>query len=183
MAGFNIPIKDIYTYDPSILLHPTIPKQLHTVNPRTILGQKWWNEQRQKVYEEKDYHCHACSVHKTQAKFKPWLEAHEFYTIDYSIGEVSFDKIVALCHSCHNYIHINRLTLLLESGKINKYKYDYITRRGQLLLAQAGLAHRPNYPDTSHLGWGDWHMIVEGKKYFSPFKDEAGWTNHFKESK
>ena len=109
MASFNNIFNNKFGYDAGILLHPQIPKPMHTVNPRTILGRKWWDIVRNKSYEEKGFHCHACGVHKNDAQYKQWLEGHEFYSVNYKLGEVKFIKVVALCHSCHNYIHDGRL--------------------------------------------------------------------------
>src|SRR3990167_9396936 len=85
--------------NPAILLHPNIPKPMHGVNPRTIMGQEWWDEQRQRAYEENNFCCWACGVHKSQAAYHKWLEAHECYEIDYIAGRMYMRIIVALCHS------------------------------------------------------------------------------------
>ena len=86
-----------------ILLHPNIPKPLHGVNPRSLMNDKWWDDQRHKAYRVKDFHCHSCGIHKLVAKEKQWLEAHEIYEINYEQGTATFKEIVALCHYCHNY--------------------------------------------------------------------------------
>src|SRR6185295_5669264 len=59
---------------PEILCHPHIPKPLHGVAPREIMGDDWWNSERQLVYASTDYHCAACGIHKSQAKKHEWLE-------------------------------------------------------------------------------------------------------------
>jgi len=166
--------------NPGLLLHPNIPKPLHTVNPRSVLGRKWWDIHRQTSYADKDYHCHACGVHKEEAKFKKWLEGHEHYDINYKTGEVKFVKVVALCHSCHNYIHNGRMQALLEQGVITRIRFNQIQKHGELVLRLAGhKIFRPSYPAQSEdVRWDDWHMVIEGKKYYSPFKDYDAWIEY-----
>jgi len=68
---------------------------------------------------EQDYHCWACGIHKTSAKYHRWLEAHEVYDIDYGTGRVEMKEVCALCHSCHQYIHDGRMQKLFEQGKLS----------------------------------------------------------------
>lgn len=176
--NFYFSKKSKVVLDPSILLHPNIPKPLHTVNPRSILGRKWWDMQRNKSYEEQDFHCHACGIHKEEAQYKKWLEGHEHYEIDYTTGRVEFIKVVALCHACHNYIHNGRLQSLLDDGTIQRARFNQIIKHGELVLKLAGYTnYRPSYPPIS-VEWNDWHMVIEGKKYYSPFTDYDDWKEY-----
>ena len=78
---------------PKILAHPNIPKPLHGISPRTIMGDDWWNKTRQEVYKKYDYHCIACGVAKEDAKKHQWLEAHEFWNINYETGICTVESI------------------------------------------------------------------------------------------
>lgn len=100
---------------PEILLHPNIPKPMHGISPRSVMGQEWWDTQREKVYQFNNYCCFCCGVHKSRAKEKKHLEAHEVYDINYTKGRMVFKEIVALCHYCHNFIHSGRLDALLDA--------------------------------------------------------------------
>jgi len=103
---------------PEILCHPNVPKPLHTIAPRTIMGNGWWNRIRLEVYKRYDYHCAACGVHKTRAMRFKRLEAHEFYEVDYHTGTVTVKSLEPLCNYCHMFIHSGRLvnTLNTPSG-------------------------------------------------------------------
>lgn len=105
---------------PILLCHPNIPKPLHTLNPRTIKGSNWWNEVKKECKEKSGDRCWACGVHKSEAKARKWMEAHENYSINYSTGRVEYVGTCALCHYCHNFIHDGRLISL-----VNKNEYDY----------------------------------------------------------
>lgn len=169
------------TFNPSILLHPNIPKPLHGLNPRTILGDQWWNQKRQIAYKTKDYKCWACGMHKKDALYHKWLEAHECYEFHYCNGTAKMIEITALCHSCHNYIHCGRMTHLLRAGKMTMDKLNKILEHGDALTKDISRKNNPYIiNESSFAEWGEWRLIIEGKEYFSKFKDYDDWEEHYK---
>ncbi|MDV3002453.1 MAG: hypothetical protein N5P05_004108 (plasmid) [Chroococcopsis gigantea SAG 12.99] len=193
---------------PELLLHPNIPKPLHGVNPRTILGRKWWDEQRKIAYARYDDLCWACGIHKTEAKYHQWLEAHEVYKIDYSTGKVEMVEICALCHSCHQYIHDGRMQKLFNHGQFSFQKYIDILSRGEKIikryLTEVAINYKgeawkkpleetlpfqetfpdiivPNVPEVvnSSPQWHEWYLLLEGQEYYSRFVDVKEWADYY----
>ena len=155
---------------PEILQHPPIPAPLHGVNPRSVLGKKWWDEQRYLAYEENDRFCWACGKRPDR------LEAHECYDVDYEQGIAVFTEVVALCSLCHNFIHSNRLTIMVKKGIYTPEFFDMVRSHGMKVLREAGLQPSPHamknfdphyeLPDellsSPVAAWEDWRMIVHG---------------------
>lgn len=181
---------------PEILMHPHIPKPLHGVNPRSIMGQEKWDTVRQGAYRSTDYHCIACGVAKSEAKKYQWLEAHEYYKINYKKGEVKIIKIVPLCHYCHNFIHSGRLAMIIGDEKTEEEVIE-ILQHGFKILAKNKLSCFPfTLEFAESLGvdtcnvvkydllhgeveWSKWHLIYEGKKYYSKDKNIDEWRNRY----
>lgn len=183
---------------PELLLHPQIPMPLHGLSPRSILGKRWWDTKRHAVYFRANFCCEACGVHKTQAKYRQWLECHEDYKIDYEKGTMEINDFVALCHMCHNYIHNHRLSMLLAHGKVSeRFVYDILTH-GNEVLKKANLPLNPfavhiwnvlfsgeNDIQTeieipfSTVKWSDWRMILEGKEYEPLWENEQAHMSHY----
>ena len=163
---------------PELLLHPQIPKPLHGVAPRVVLGDKWWDRERFKAYAVSGQRCWACWVPKSEAKFHQWLEAHEAYKIDYQNGRMTLVEVVALCHMCHNFIHLGRLSMLVRQGKATEEFLQQVEKHGQTVIKAL---HRP-HPPTESADWQDWRLVVEGKEYgpsTNSYEDWAagGWKN------
>ncbi len=156
---------------PEILMHPNIPKPLHEVNPRNIMGQAAWDVIRKEAYASTNYHCIACGVHKSEAK-----------------GRVEIDRIIPLCHYCHNFIHSGRLSMILGKEKEEDEVIE-ILEHGFKVLADAGLsafhftvhlAHElgaddhgvvPSItPDGETPAWEDWRLVWEGNEYPPKYK-------------
>jgi hypothetical protein len=182
---------------PEILTHPNIPKPLHGISPRTINGDAWWNSTRREVYASDDYHCIACGVYKYDALIHQWLEAHEYYEIDYKKGTMVCKSIEPLCHCCHSFIHSGRLENIAGKEKSISDVVD-ILERGFTILSQFNLKCFPGtfdfalrlkantfgvrpYKIDSKVPWNKWRFIWNGKEYFSKFKNEEE-LNHFYES-
>lgn len=124
---------------PDILQHPNIPKYLSGVNPRTLMGKEWWDRHRKQVYEVNNYHCFACGVSSSNAKYHQWLEAHECYDYLWDKLVLRYRETVALCYTCHNFIHSGRLYNLYLDRKVAKDKIQFILMHGLVLLYGQGL--------------------------------------------
>ena len=194
--------------EPTILLHPNIPKPLHGLNPRTIMGQAWWDVERQKAYASTDYHCLACGVHKSDTIIHRWLEAHEYYKFDYSKGIIEIEKIIPLCHACHNYIHNGRLMKMLFKGEVSTFTFWAIVKLGTEVLKSNKLPNNPfmlgvlrhvadafevpkwahpllliapNYPSGGEdVPWQNWRLKFNGRLYEPIHKSYETWKAFYK---
>lgn len=182
---------------PEILTHPHIPKPLHGMNPRTILGRDWWDKERLYAQQKTLYHCAACGVHKREAKKHKWLEGHEYWDIDYNTGICKVVSIEPLCHYCHNFIHSGRLSMIM--GKvITKDEVIEILEHGFRILSKNNLqafyftvdlanklgantygVKSYNISVNPNLKWKDYVLILNDKKYYSKFKNQKEWLNHY----
>ena len=181
---------------PEILCHPNIPKPLHGVNPREIMGKEWWDQERQRVYASSNYHCIACGVHKSKAKKHQWLEAHEFWKIDYETGVCEITSIEPLCHYCHSFIHSGRLGMIIDKEK-SRSEVVEILEHGFRILSENNLEcfpftldfgiHlgcntynlNPYYMPSSDVHWSDWKLIWNGNEYRSNFSSSSGWSKFY----
>ena len=182
---------------PELLCQPNIPKPLHGLNPRTIKGEEWWDKKRQEVYASTDYHCIACGVRKEEAERYPWLEAHEFWDIDYNSGKCEILSIEPLCHYCHNFIHSGRLGMILNREKTieevieilehgfsilkknNLKSFPFTKKLAESLGADTFAVDSYIVEENSSLKWQDYYLMFEGKKYKSKFKDRAAWEEYY----
>lgn len=185
---------------PEILSHPNIPKPLHGIAPRVILGKDWWDATRQKAYKSTDYHCVACGVAKSEAKKHQWLEAHEYWNINYQKGICEVVSIEPLCHYCHMFIHSGRLSMIMGEEVLYKEALE-VLEHGFKILAKNKLKCFPftyefakaigakthgvkpyKIKENPNINWGDWRLILEGKEYKSNFENEEVWGAFYKNS-
>jgi hypothetical protein len=182
---------------PEILAHPNIPKPLHGISPRTIMGTARWNETRQDVYAKYGYICIACGTPKKEVKGEnKWLEAHEFYDINFKTGIVKILSIEPLCPYCHGFIHSGRLEAILDKGEIEKEKAVEIIEHGFQILSKAKLKCFPGthifaqtigartfnvrpYTVVDKIPWNSWRLIYEGDEYYSKFSSYDEWEKFY----
>lgn len=156
---------------PELLLNANVPQPLYGVNPRTVLGQKWWDEERRRAYRSTGQRCAVCGVGGR-------LEAHEVYEIDYLLGRMTYLEAVPLCRSCHMFIHSGRLLALVEQSKLPEWKYKEVLSRGERILREAGLTYQP--PCSGPIAdWADWRLIVDDKEYPPKYATPEDWQKEF----
>lgn len=178
------PIKlDLSTHYPEVLLQRPLVKPLHGIAPREIMGAEWWETTRKQVYKDNGYHCLACGVHRSNAKYHKWMEAHEQYEVDYINTKYTLTSIISLCHCCHAFIHYQRTTAMLNCGNITKEKFDDIFAHGNEVLSRTGLVKSYDLPE-SHFPendgtWSSWYLEFNGSKYFSKFANYQEWEDFY----
>jgi hypothetical protein len=124
-----------------ILAQPLLPYTLHGVNPRTIMGQTSWNKIKKVKQKEADHHCQICDRYVAHV-IGDYLECHEVYEIDEEKYEFKLIDIVAICNTCHSFIHFGRTTILYNEGKITEDRYYEIYDKGQQLLQSQNLVKK-----------------------------------------
>lgn len=104
-----------------ILCMPNIPLPLHTLAPRTIMGDYEWSKVRTKEYIKQDYTCQATGVELGKGK----VHLHELYSIDWQMQTAKFERYVVLDPRIHTrFVHSGRALTLFERGD------KYITQLG-----------------------------------------------------
>lgn len=182
-ADSDISIKTIASHDPRILLQRPIVKPLYGIAPREIKGKEWWDKTRADVYRKHNFHCIACGVHKTNAKEKKHLEAHEWYDVDYGNRKYVLKEIIPLCHYCHAFIHYQRSAAMLECGNYSAAKYNAIMKHGNEVLEELGLIKDYNLPPEHYPendgSWKMWYLEFDGNKYYSKFENVEALTAYY----
>ena len=96
-----------------LLTMPNIPKPLHGVNPRTIMGDQAWTKARKKAYYDAGYKSEISGILSARPGS---LHAHEVYDINYVTGECTFKRICAITPMEHVYfIHSGRMLTLWKN--------------------------------------------------------------------
>ena len=154
---------DPFILRPELLQFPGIPKSLHGLSPRTIMGQEWWDEQRKEVYAKAGTCCQACGVYSGAAEHHQWVEAHEVYEYDYTKCLATFIEIVCLCYFCHQFAHLGRLDMMDAEGQIDGKLASAIRRHGFSILRKAKLLKK--YHPVNMSLYNTWKLSFNGKTY------------------
>lgn len=82
-----------------------VPEECWYSNLRSVLSPKDWDIVRKDAYARAGGKCSVCG---RQAR----LEAHEKWSYDEKKALQKLEDVVALCHSCHEVVHISRTQLM-----------------------------------------------------------------------
>lgn len=93
-----------------LITMPNVPRALHGLPPRKIMGQTTWDRVRKRCYFDADYKCEICGADFV----KPHYAAHELYSYDWKKGTGTFERCIAVCRTCHDAIHSGRLVTMFK---------------------------------------------------------------------
>lgn len=102
-----------------------IPTGAFNFNLRSQFSKKAWDIIRKDAYQRADGKCSICNRPTLR------LEAHEVWDFNIDKKVQKLKDVIAVCHSCHTVIHINRAHLTNEIDKaiahfksVNKVDYQ-----------------------------------------------------------
>lgn len=83
-----------------------VPDSCWYSNLRTIMNGSAWDIIRKDAYARANGKCMICSRPVNR------LEAHEVWSYDEKTQTQKLEDVIAICHSCHEVIHIGRTQLM-----------------------------------------------------------------------
>ena len=175
---------------PEILGQAHVPKPLHGINPRTIMGDAKWQKLRQLVVTNTPY-CKACGKENVP------LDVHEDYIIDYVNASLTINEYIPLCKQCHMFIHTGFLQTMVakkQQGFSVKFAQDvlkhglkicednnikvfpFTLKLAKLLKVPTGKVQAQKTPVT-YKTWEDWRLLFGTKTYHGMSQIE--WKNKY----
>lgn len=163
--------------DPKLLGQANVPKPLHGINPRTIMGAEAWKKLRLLSVKITPY-CTACGLET------PLLDLHEDYNIDYDKGIMNLNQYVTLCRSCHQFIHSGLLVTFMSKKIVSIAEGKRILKHGLDICKEhnvpvyAGTIKTANKlqintkdnkswtPKGAHVPWENWRLVFNGKTHY-----------------
>ncbi len=116
-----------------------VPDSCWYSNLRSLLPPGGWDVIRKKAYAKAGGHCMICGAPARR------LEAHEQWAYDEANAVQKLTGVIAVCHACHEVIHIGRTQLMGREReaadhfmKVNNCSYAEYRKA----LGEANAAHR-----------------------------------------
>ena len=69
--------------------------------------------------------------------------------------------------------------MMINSGKCSVDKQKDILDHGYSILREAGLERFCIDPNIKVVKWKEWHIVIDGEKYYSKFKDIREWADFY----
>ena len=116
-----------------------VPDSCWYSNLRSLLPPGGWDIIRKKAYARAGGRCMICGAKTSR------LEAHEVWSYDEKNAVQKLEKVIAVCHACHEVIHIGRTQLMGREREASEHfmKVNCCTyAEYRKALGEANEAHR-----------------------------------------
>lgn len=142
-----------------LLTMPNVPRPLHGLPPRKIMGDATWTHVRKRCYFNAGYKCEICGAEPSKGQ----LHAHELYTIDWKAGTSKFERCIAICRQDHDFIHSGRLVTLYKEGNL-LYPKSYVlstVEKGFKLIHDWNKAHPDEEPLRAYITFLEYMKVPD----------------------
>lgn len=146
---------------------PNIPKPLHLINPRNLLGKQTWDRMRKFAYSQADDTCEICGNKPENLRNR---HGHEVYDIDYVNGTVTFKKVCCLCSLCHlGGIHTGRAITLYKQGN-PLYPKEFLLEGAEHAFEIIN-AYNQDHPDADLRAYSTYLEYLKQPELEKPMRD------------
>lgn len=124
-----------------------VPEECWYSNLRSVLKPADWDKVRKDAYARAGGKCCVCGRKNTR------LEAHERWSYDEKKALQKLEDVVALCHACHEVVHISR-TQLMGRGMEAMEHFQKVNKCSQMEFHAALQAANEEYLRRNRVeGW------------------------------
>jgi hypothetical protein len=172
---FKTPTKHPSFSKPELLLQE-LPKPLHTITPRFILGNSEWKRLKQKASLDNNYCCWCCGVNVNDTTPQR-LEGAPIFHVEYEYKMVYFRGVAAVCYMCNQFLNLRKV---IDSA----VKHNNTETLFQIRLHGDALVNVVdkliNIFNASQINdFQNWRYNFNGVEYFSPFKNVDEYNAFF----
>lgn len=142
-----------------LITMPNVPRPLHGLPPRKIMGTTAWNRMRKRCYYDAGYKCEICGADPPKGQ----LHAHELYTYDWKEGTGRFERCIAICKRDHDFIHSGRMITLYKEGNLlypKSYVLD-VVEKGFKLIRDYNISHPDRDPLRAYATFLEYLRVPE----------------------
>ena len=142
-----------------LITMPNVPRPLHGLPPRKIMGDTMWTRVRKRCYFDAGYKCEICGVDPPKGQ----LHAHELYSYDYIEGTGKFERCIAICKQDHDFIHSGRLITMYKNGNV-LYPKSYVlgvVEKGFKLIHDYNETHKNEKPLRAYATFLEYLKVSE----------------------
>lgn len=142
-----------------LITMPNVPRPLHGLPPRKIMGDAMWTRVRKRCYFDAGYKCEICGVDPPKGQ----LHAHELYSYDYKEGTGKFERCIAICKQDHDFIHSGRLITMYKNKNVlypKSYVLD-VVEKGFKLIYEYNETHKNRKPLRAYATFLEYLKVPE----------------------
>jgi len=151
---------------PEILLQE-LPKPLHGITPRFIMGGKMWNKKKNAAALKNNYCCWVCGVNVNDTEPKRLEGAPVFFVVE-ETKRVIFRDVAALCKKCNSFLNLSILWKMEKRGLCKKELIEQIILHGDNFVDVVKKIENINVMFAVN-DFKNWRYFFDGIEYYSRF--------------
>lgn len=161
---------------PEILLQE-LPKPLHTITPRFIMGGDKWSKAKRQAAASNNYCCWCCGVNINDTTPNR-LEGSPIIHTEFEWKIVYFRGVAAVCYKCNSFINLSSVRITEQKGLRESGFSQTIIHHGAALVNVLQKIENINNAYAIN-DFKNWRYNFDGVEYSSRFDSNDDYNAFF----